>query len=297
MSNDDVRSSMDPAVASRIIAFIHQSTGRNTIVCDSDGTIVAARIQSRVGTVHPVARRMLREGLPHAKVTLAEEEASGGVVKAGFNRPIHYGGELIGSFGIAGDPELTEPIGAIAAGLIVKELQELEMSRKLLDHATRMDASITQIVDRVAQADAAQAKVTQLMDAIAGLIGNSMADIAQTHQVVEAIQSIAKKTQMLAINATIEAAHAQQFGRGFAVVAAEVSALSKESVQSTRTITQSQSHLQHSMTTVAAHAKILTQSTQLQAQVTGSIREMVAGLKVVSEGLIEMASSNGAPGH
>lgn len=289
MSAENPKSSMDRKVANKIIDFIFKSTGRNTIVCDSDGTIVAAKVESRVGTVHTAAQRMLREGHPHAKVTVAEEEASGGVIKAGINLPICHGEERIGSFGIAGDPDQTEPIALIASRMISQELQEQEVARKLLDHATHMNESITRIVAMVERASSGQATVTRMMEDVIALIDNSRGDIEQTHKVVAAIKSIAIKTQMLAVNARIEAAHAQQFGRGFTVVAGEVGVLSKESEQSTRTIITAQSNLQVSMGKVAAHAKVLVDSTHAQAQITGSISEMVSGLQQVSADLIQMA--------
>jgi len=284
----------DVKVANRIIDFIFKATGRNAIVCDSDGTIMAARIRSRIGGVHSAAQRMLREGLPYAKVTAAEEEASGGAIKAGVNLPVRYGGATIGSFGIAGDPELTEPIALIAAGLITKEIHEQELARQLLEHATHMDTTIARIVDRVEEANSGQAKVAQLMEEVVRLVGTSMADIDETKKVVDAIKSIARKTHMLAINAAIEATHAQAHGRAFSVVAREVRDLSKESEESTKTIASTQSHLQFSMGTVAAHSKALARNAQTQTQVTASISEMVAGLKAVSANLIQMASEHDA---
>lgn len=281
----------DAKVANKIIEFIFKATGRNAIVCDADGTIMAAKLQSRIGSIHAAAQRMLREGLPHAKITAAEEEASGGAMKAGINLPVRYQGRSIGSFGIAGDPELTEPIAMIASGLITKALHEQELAGRLLEHATRMDATIARIVERVDTANAGQAKVTQLMGEIVKLVETSMVDIDETHKVVDAIKSIAKKTHMLAINAAIEATHAQGFGRAFSVVAREVRDLSKESEQSTKTISKAQSHLQFSMGTVATHSKALARDARTQAEVTESINEMVGGLKGVSADLISMATS------
>ena len=296
MFEGDSGGSIDPQVADRIIDFIFRSTGRNTIVCDAGGTIVAAQVRSRVGTVHTAAQKMLRDGSADAKVTAAEEEASGGVIKAGVNLPIRYQGRTIGSFGIAGDPGMTEPIALIAAGMIAKELHGQEVAQKLLAHATYLDESITQVLGMVDLANAGQAKVTRLMGEILEHIENSMVDIEQTHKVVDTIKSIASKTHMLAINAAIEASHAQEYGRTFAVVAREVRDLSEESAQSTRTIRKAQSHLQHSMNTVAAHSRVLADSSQDQAQVTESISGMVAGLKSVSAGLIDMARSAGGSG-
>ena len=291
MSAKYQKSSMDRQVANRIIEFIFEATGRNAIVCDSDGTIVAAKVAARIGTVHTAAQRMLREGHPHAKVTAAEEQASGGIIKAGVNLPVWSGEELIGSFGIGGDPDQTEPIALIAARMIAKEIQEQAVAKKLLDHATHMDTAIARIVEMVDQANAGQAKVGRMMEKVIRLVEDSMGDIEQTHRVVGAIKALAVKTQMLAVNARIEASHAQQYGLGFTVVASEIGSLSKESEQSTRTITLAQSNLQQSMGKVAAHSRDLVATTQAQTEVSEAIGARVGGLKQVSADLMQIAQS------
>lgn len=282
---------MDRDIANKIIDFIYTATGMNSIVCDVEGTIVAAKIKSRVGDLHSGARKMLQENLPHIIITAAEEEASGGTVRAGINLPIRHNDELIGSIGIPGDPEKTLLVTKMASGLFSKELRERELLSLLLGHAAQMDSAITTIVSTVEQVNASQAKVSSMVDEVEQLVQASFEDIKTTGEVVETIQSIASNTQMLGLNAAIEAAHAKEAGRGFAIVAEAVRKLSDQSSASVEDIKVTQAHLNESMGRVVDFSKDLTTQTHEQTSATNAIADMVLDLKKISEALMAMTQS------
>jgi len=77
-------------------------------------------------------------------------------------------------------------------------------------------------------ADGARADVERLTEAVSGI-----------SRVVDLINEIAEQTNLLALNATIEAARAGEAGKGFAVVASEVKSLAEQTGKATEEIAQS----------------------------------------------------------
>jgi hypothetical protein len=284
---------MDVLIANKIIDFIFEETGLFTIVCNEEGVIIAAKVASRVGSLHTGAQRLLREQLPQVIVTKDEEERSGGVVRMGVSLPIIHRGAWIGTFGITGNTEYTVPIGKIVAGIIAKELQEAEHSAQLLDQADAMSRSIATISATVAGLNAAQAQLAAAMQEMAALLARSAEDVDSTDQVIETIQAIATQTNMLGLNAAIEAAHAREMGAGFAIVAEAVRKLSEQSGQSAEEVKASHLRLQASMAQVIAHSGQAEGITRDQTRATQAIGDMVMELKAIGDRLLTMAKHAG----
>ena len=102
-----------------------------------------------------------------------------------------------------------------------------EISASIREIAQNTYDAVAVAADAVAEAQATNATVARL--------GVSSQEIGN---VVKTITSIAEQTNLLALNATIEAARAGEAGKGFAVVASEVKELAQETARRHREIAQ-----------------------------------------------------------
>jgi methyl-accepting chemotaxis protein len=174
--------------------------------------------------------------------------------------------------------------------------------------AEELSASIKEISRQLAQAS----DVVQRAAADATATNDDITALARVAQrigdVVKLIQDIAEQTNLLALNATIEAARAGEAGRGFAVVASEVKSLAVQTAKATKEIVTEISSVQSSTGEAVTAIRAITQRMQdinvhtsevvgaigQQELATGEISHNVAsaaaGAKAVVAALGDLAS-------
>lgn len=129
-------------------------------------------------------------------------------------------------------------------------------------------------------------KLTEQIETATGVIGNLDEQALQINTILSTIQNIAEQTNLLALNAAIEAARAGEQGRGFAVVADEVRALSKRTHDATGEIQTMIETLQEQTRNAVA---IMDTSKQLTHETGTSAGEVTASLNSIGESVTDIS--------
>lgn len=128
-----------------------------------------------------------------------------------------------------------EVIGGIAAGMPTTILQ---LSEQLPEKITDMIASLTQVSEAMKNISLVTQNQANAGEVLTDQSSKVQEKTKETESIIQYIDSVAKNTNMLGLNASIEAARAGVNGKGFAVVASEIQKLAGTSTESAKQIKQ-----------------------------------------------------------
>jgi methyl-accepting chemotaxis protein len=200
-----------------------------------------------------------------------------------------------------------------AARGLLQQNSEVEMA---VTAVTQMSTAVDEVARNAAEASNAardtdsaanngMARVKQTVEAINDMFTQVQSSLQEVQRlavlatdiskVLEVIRGIADQTNLLALNAAIEAARAGEAGRGFAVVADEVRALAHRTQQSTHEIEKMISSIQsgsHSAVVSMEETNKRASVTMDYAQAAGTaLEEITASVRLISDRNVLIATA------
>ena len=160
--------------------------------------------------------------------------------------------------------------------------------------AEEMTGSIAEIAQQISRS-------TEIAQDAANRVQQTNTDVAQLDEaaarigdIVNLIEGIAEQTNLLALNATIEAARAGEAGKGFAVVASEVKTLAEQTANATKSISDQISGIQgatgKTVSAIENIGEVISEMNNISAAIAAAMEEQRAAASEITRAAHEAAS-------
>jgi methyl-accepting chemotaxis protein len=181
---------------------------------------------------------------------------------------------------------------------IVKSIEEIAInSNNSFESSSKAEELVKTGVEIVQAQDVKMEESTHAVEKVSQVIFTLNDKTTQIGQIIEVIESISEQTNLLALNAAIEAARAGEQGKGFAVVADEVRKLAEESQTSIGKIQSIIRDIQNTTNTAVDSAKYATDAISEQNEAVQNTSKVFKDILVIvheiASGIQEISNSTG----
>ena len=176
--------------------------------------------------------------------------------------------------------QMAEELSGQSGQLHQASLEQNQATEVLVDEVTHVKEQLAGVIKSSDQTHTMTSKITRKvqeantqMDALSNAMSNISSNAQEITSIAKAIDNIAFQTNILALNASVEAARAGSAGRGFAIVAEEVKELAGKSAQSA----------QNAMAIVANTKAVIQEGVELNASTAESLQAIYGVSTEISE--------------
>jgi len=164
--------------------------------------------------------------------------------------------------------------------------------------ARQLAASIEDIGGKVERSTQVASNAVNEISRVDAMAANLSAVSIQIGEIVELISRVAKQTNLVALNASIEAERYGDEGLGFKIVAKEVKALANETAEAAEKISTQIESVQKAASGVTAEINSISEKISIMNNVSSSVFEAVGDQKIstheIAKSAAEVSASNGS---